>query len=55
MKKYNKLIVAKKLGMTSYQSQDGSVIACTVLSLDNCKLFNVSQDVCQEDGYSNVV
>ena len=29
---------------------------CTFLQTKYyCKLFNVSQDVCQEDGYSNVV
>jgi large subunit ribosomal protein L3 len=44
MKKYNKLIVAKKLGMTSHQNSDGTVKACTVLSLNNCQYFNISDE-----------
>ena len=38
--------------MTSHQSDDGTVRACTVLSLDNCKFFNVTDS--KSDGYSDV-
>lgn len=52
MKKYNKLIVAKKLGMTSHQNSDGVVKACTVLSLNNCQYFNISD--AKIDGFNDV-
>lgn len=52
MKKYNKLIVAKKLGMTSHQDSNGVVRACTVLSLNNCQYFNISDSTIE--GFNDV-